>query len=109
MTSERSASVACDAVVANCENWSDTVCTAAPLATVVSAVTDVSTSTCGAPRKPARPPPAETEASVRARTSVSVSKYVCVDVARRDCDSALRLWRNEVCTDMRSSSERTRR
>jgi hypothetical protein len=84
MTSERSASVACEAVVATWENWSDTVCTAAPLATVVSAVTDVSTSTWGAPRKPASPPPAETEASVLARTSVRVWKYVCVDVARRD-------------------------
>jgi hypothetical protein len=74
MTSERSDSVACDAVVANCENCSDTVCTDAPLATVVSAVTDESTLTSGAPRKPASPPPAESEVSVLARTSVSVSK-----------------------------------
>jgi hypothetical protein len=73
-TSERSASMACDAVSAICVNCSEAVRTEPPLATVVSVSTPNSPFTVGAPKKPARPPPAETELSAWVRISLLVSK-----------------------------------
>ena len=90
-------------------NCSATVVVEAPAATVVCVSTPVSPFTCGAPKNPASPPPAETDVSACDRMSISVSAYADDGLERRLCDSALIVWRNEVCTDTRSVDDFTRR